>query len=270
MEPILQRLHPAVARRPRDLPVRARRDRHPRPIDPARRGYRAAMKNIASGIKETLRSGEYSERVAYAWDLDSRYYDERQFQVRHWRDTQKGGYPLTDERDLYELIANFGQRRKRAVLYGCPGVTRSRRRSSRRAHDDLAADVTPEGVKSWSRLSPNSALPSRRSRRGSNAGSTLSGPRRSSCSARFYFAQGRDERAGGCFEAVALCSPRLNSRPGAGGAPLAARVYRPQGSNPRVQSPSRSRNRRRRHPVVGKFSSRCSRGEEHGDQHQRL
>ena len=72
--------------------------------------------NIASGIKEISRAGQYSECVAYAWDLQSGYYDERQFQVRHWRDTKQGGYVLTDERDIYELIANLGQRRKRAVL----------------------------------------------------------------------------------------------------------------------------------------------------------
>jgi hypothetical protein len=72
--------------------------------------------NIASGLKEISRSGGYSECVAYAWDLETGYYDERQFQVRHWRDTKQGGYQLTDERDIYELIANMGQRRKRAVL----------------------------------------------------------------------------------------------------------------------------------------------------------
>ena len=72
--------------------------------------------NIASGIKEISRHNGYSECVAYAWDLETGYYDERQFQVRHWRDTKKGGYAITDERDIYELTANMGQRRKRAVL----------------------------------------------------------------------------------------------------------------------------------------------------------
>jgi hypothetical protein len=72
--------------------------------------------NIASGIKEVSRSEGYSECIAYAWDLETGYYDERQFQVRHWRDTRSGGHPLTDERDIYELIANLGQRRKRAVI----------------------------------------------------------------------------------------------------------------------------------------------------------
>lgn len=72
--------------------------------------------NIASGIKEISRENGFSECVAYAWDLETGYYDERQFQVRHWRDTRSGGYLLKDERDIYELIANMGQRRKRAVI----------------------------------------------------------------------------------------------------------------------------------------------------------
>ena len=72
--------------------------------------------NIASGIKEISRHNGMSECVAYAWDLETGYYDERQFQIRHWRDTKQGGYLLKDERDIYELIANMGQRRKRAVL----------------------------------------------------------------------------------------------------------------------------------------------------------
>jgi len=72
--------------------------------------------NIASGIKELSRGQGYSECVAYAWDLESGFYDERQFHVRHRIDTRSGGRDLTDERDIYELIANLGQRRKRAVL----------------------------------------------------------------------------------------------------------------------------------------------------------
>ncbi len=104
--------------------------------------------NIASGIKELSRSGEYSECVAYAWDLESGYYDERQFQIRHWRDTKKGGYQLHDERDIYELIANFGQRRKRAVLLTViPGdVTEAALEQCERTMH-ARADVTPEGIK---------------------------------------------------------------------------------------------------------------------------
>lgn len=104
--------------------------------------------NLASGIKEMSRVGEYSECVAYAWDLESGYYDERQFQVRHWRDTRQGGYLLHDERDIYELIANFGQRRKRAVLLTViPGdVTEAALEQCERTME-AAADVTPEGIK---------------------------------------------------------------------------------------------------------------------------
>ena len=72
--------------------------------------------NIASGIKEISRRDGFSECIAYAWDLETGYYDERQFQVRHWRDTKEGGYAITDERDIYEMVANMGQRRKRAVI----------------------------------------------------------------------------------------------------------------------------------------------------------
>jgi hypothetical protein len=104
--------------------------------------------NIASGLKVMSRSGEYSECVAYAWDLESGYYDERQFPVRHWRDTRQGGYQLTDERDIYELIANMGQRRKRAVLLTViPGdVTEAALEQCERTMH-AAADVTPDGIK---------------------------------------------------------------------------------------------------------------------------
>lgn len=103
--------------------------------------------NIASGIKEINRGAGYSECVAYAWDLESGYYDERQFQVRHWRDTKKGGYALEDERDIYELIANMGQRRKRAVLLTVlPGDVVDAARQQCAVTLKAKADTTPEGV----------------------------------------------------------------------------------------------------------------------------
>ena len=104
--------------------------------------------NLASGIKEIARHGEYSECVAYAWDLETGYYDERQFQVRHWRDTRQGGYRLTDERDIYELIANMGQRRKRAVLLTViPGdVTEAALQACEKTMT-AKADTSPDGIK---------------------------------------------------------------------------------------------------------------------------
>jgi len=38
------------------------------------------------------------------------------FTVKHWRDTKSGGYAVTDERDIYEVTANFASRRVRACL----------------------------------------------------------------------------------------------------------------------------------------------------------
>lgn len=106
--------------------------------------------NLSSGIKELYRNREehYSECVAYAWDLETGYHDERQFQVRHWRDTQKGGYVLTDERDIYELMMNFGQRRKRACLLAVlPGDVVEA--AIEQCHETLtqSADITPESLK---------------------------------------------------------------------------------------------------------------------------
>lgn len=103
--------------------------------------------NIASGIKEISRGDGYSDCIAYAWDLETGYYDERQFRVRHWRDTKKGGYRIEDERDIYELVANMGQRRKRAVLLSViPGEVVEAAVAQAEATLNASADTSPEAV----------------------------------------------------------------------------------------------------------------------------
>lgn len=72
--------------------------------------------NMEAGVKELSRVNGVSECMAYAWDYETNYRDVRTFTVRHWRDTREGGYALKDERDIYELIANNGARRKRACI----------------------------------------------------------------------------------------------------------------------------------------------------------
>lgn len=72
--------------------------------------------NISCGVVELARSGGQSECLSYATDLETGFHDEKRFFVRHWRDTKKGGHPLTEERDIYEVIANYGARRKRACI----------------------------------------------------------------------------------------------------------------------------------------------------------
>ena len=64
----------------------------------------------------------YSVIRAFAWDLETNTYISRQFELKHWRSTKSGGYPLTDDRDIYELEANMGSRRMRAcILQMIPG-----------------------------------------------------------------------------------------------------------------------------------------------------
>lgn len=103
--------------------------------------------NIASGIKEISRGDGYSDCIAYAWDLETGYYDERQFRVRHWRDTKKGGYRIEDERDIYELVANMGQRRKRACLLSVlPGEVVEAAVAQCESTLNASADTSPEAV----------------------------------------------------------------------------------------------------------------------------
>ena len=104
--------------------------------------------NLASGMREISRQNGYSECVAYAWDLETGYRDERQFQVRHWRDTKQGGYAVTEERDIYEMIANMGARRKRAALLAViPGdvIEAAVEECERTLH--VSADTGPESLK---------------------------------------------------------------------------------------------------------------------------
>lgn len=75
-----------------------------------------AWGNMTYGFREMSREQGKSEVEAYAWDLETNTKAVRQFAVRHWRDTKKGGYALKEERDIYELVANYAQRRVRATI----------------------------------------------------------------------------------------------------------------------------------------------------------
>lgn len=73
--------------------------------------------NIEYGWQELERERGKSTVRAFAWDMESNARSEMTFTVRHWRDKSGGaGYELTDERDIYELTANFAARRVRACL----------------------------------------------------------------------------------------------------------------------------------------------------------
>lgn len=72
--------------------------------------------NIDSGVTEIDTYSDHTVIKAYAWDLETNVSDEKTFAVQHKRTTKKGSYKLTDERDIYEMVANKAARRKRACL----------------------------------------------------------------------------------------------------------------------------------------------------------
>ncbi|HCY86380.1 MAG TPA: hypothetical protein DHV36_14690 [Desulfobacteraceae bacterium] len=78
--------------------------------------------NMDYGFREVGRTDNSSEIEAFCWDMENNVRITRTFTVKHWRDTQGGGYALKQERDKYELVANQAQRRVRAcILQTIPG-----------------------------------------------------------------------------------------------------------------------------------------------------
>lgn len=77
-----------------------------------------AWGNMQYGIRELSSAGGESTVEAFAWDIETNVRQVKIFQVKHHRHTRKGGYTLTDPRDIYELVANNGARRLRACILG--------------------------------------------------------------------------------------------------------------------------------------------------------
>ena len=74
--------------------------------------------NIDFGIIELDQRGGESSVMSYAWDLETNTRQSKVFTVPHVRQTKKGSYPLTDPRDIYEMVANQGARRLRSCVLG--------------------------------------------------------------------------------------------------------------------------------------------------------
>lgn len=72
--------------------------------------------NFSCGTIELERDKNSSKLKAYAWDVETNFRDEKIFDVPLFRSTKKGGYTLTDPRDIYEATANQGARRKRSCI----------------------------------------------------------------------------------------------------------------------------------------------------------
>ena len=78
--------------------------------------------NIDFGYIELEQKNNESQVMAYAWDLETNTRQSKVFTVPHRRETKNGAKPLTDSRDIYELIANQAARRVRScILSVIPG-----------------------------------------------------------------------------------------------------------------------------------------------------
>jgi hypothetical protein len=74
--------------------------------------------NAAYGIRELESSQGESVLEAFAVDYEANVRQVKVFTVKHERTTKKGTYALTDAREKYENLANFGARRVRACILG--------------------------------------------------------------------------------------------------------------------------------------------------------
>lgn len=74
--------------------------------------------NVDFGVIELEQKEGESQVMAYAWDLETNTRQSKIFTVPHIRQTTKGSYPLTDPRDIYEMVANQGARRLRSCILG--------------------------------------------------------------------------------------------------------------------------------------------------------
>ncbi len=72
--------------------------------------------NMACGVNELSNKNGESVMQAFAWDLETNTRDTKTFTVPHIRKTRRETKKLDDPRDIYELVANQGSRRKRACI----------------------------------------------------------------------------------------------------------------------------------------------------------
>jgi hypothetical protein len=105
-------------------------------------GYRVLSEHV--GVDGIV----VSEVQAYAMDYESTLRREATFPVKHWRTTKKGGYKLTDDREVYELIANMAARRTRAcILAVVPGDVTEEAMEQAETTLKSKADTGPEAMK---------------------------------------------------------------------------------------------------------------------------
>jgi hypothetical protein len=73
--------------------------------------------NAQSGVREIETNEDETIYEAYAWDVENNVRSSRVFSVKHIRQSRQAGTKkLTDQRDIYEVVANHGARRRRACI----------------------------------------------------------------------------------------------------------------------------------------------------------
>lgn len=76
-----------------------------------------AWGNMTYGIRELEQQKGFSVVESYCWDLETNTKASRSFTVNHKIRLKDGSDKiLTDPRDIYEMVANYGQRRTRACI----------------------------------------------------------------------------------------------------------------------------------------------------------
>lgn len=72
--------------------------------------------NLKSGFRVLESTPTQSTVEVFCHDLESNYSEVKTFTVQHVRETRKGNVPLTDPRDIYEMVANQAARRERSCI----------------------------------------------------------------------------------------------------------------------------------------------------------
>ena len=105
-------------------------------------------RNVNFGVRELSRGNGESTVEAFAIDLETNVKETKVFQLPHVRHTKSGDYPITDPREIYELIANYGARRMRnCILDIIPGDVEEAARMQCTETLNAHADTSPDAIK---------------------------------------------------------------------------------------------------------------------------
>lgn len=104
--------------------------------------------NVRYGFVELEQTQFKTVAQAFAWNIETNVKVTRTITVKHERATKKGTVFLTDPRDIYEMVANFMQRRVRAcILAVIPGDIVEEALEECEKTLRATADTSPEGIK---------------------------------------------------------------------------------------------------------------------------